>query len=128
MKACLPIGPGCRLDKKVVVIVRQEGLGSVGLQDRPFGRDMLDKFLHTLEGQSLKPHAICFYTEGVRLTCQESPALLSLRLLEKMGVRIVSCTSCLEYYGLKSKLLAGEKGTMKDIVQLTLEADSVITV
>lgn len=54
------------MNKKVVVIVRQEGLGSVGLQDRPFGRDMLDKFLHTLEGQSLKPHAICFYTEGVR--------------------------------------------------------------
>lgn len=116
------------MNKKIVVVVRQEGLGSVGPQDRLFGRDMLDRFLHTLEGQALKPHAICFYTEGVKLTCEESPILFSLRLLEKMGVRIVSCTSCLEYYGLGSKLSIGEKGTMKDIVQLTIEADSVITV
>lgn len=116
------------MNKKVVVIVRQEGLGNVGPQDVQFGRDMLDRFLHTLEGQALKPHAICFYTEGVRLTCEESPILFSLRLLEKLGVRVVSCTSCLEYYGLESKLLTGEKGTMKDIVQLALEADSVITV
>jgi sulfur relay (sulfurtransferase) complex TusBCD TusD component (DsrE family) len=116
------------MKKKVVVIVRQEGLGNVNPQDRQFGRDMFDRFLHTLEGQALKPHAICFYTEGVKFTCEESPVLFSLRLLERMGVQVVSCTSCLEYYGLESKLLAGEKGTMKDIVQLALEADSVITV
>jgi hypothetical protein len=116
------------MGKKVVVIVRQDGLGSVAPQDRPFGHEMFDKLLHTLEGQSLKPHAICFYTEGVRLTCEESPVLFSLRLLAKMGLRVVTCTSCLEYYGLESKVAVGEKGTMRDIVQLALEADSVITV
>jgi hypothetical protein len=116
------------MSKKVVVIVRQEGLGSVAPQDLQFGREMFDKFLHSLEGESPKPHAICFYTEGVRLTCEESPVLFSLRLLAKMGVRIVVCTSCLAYYGLESRTAVGEKGTMRDIVQIALEADSVITI
>jgi len=116
------------MSKKIVVIVRQDGLGGVAPQDTPFGRKMFDNLLHSMEGQALKPHAICFYTEGVRLTCEGSPVLFSLRLLAKMEVRIVTCTSCLEYYGLESKVAVGEKGTMRDIIQLALEADSVITV
>ena len=116
------------MGRKIVVIVRQDGLGSVAPADTQFGREMLDKFLHTLEGLSPKPHAICFYTGGVRLTCEGSPVLFSLQLLAGMGVRIVTCTSCLEYYRLETKVAVGERGTMRDIVGLTLEADSVITV
>ncbi len=116
------------MSKKVVVIVRQDILGSVAPGDTQFGREMLDNFLHTLEGLSPKPHAICFYTEGVRLTCDDSPVLFSLQLLARMGVRIVICTSCLEYYRLETRVAVGEKGTMRDIVRLALEADSVITV
>ena len=116
------------MSKKTVVIVRQDGLGSVRSQDVQFGREMFDKFLHTLEGQSPKPHAICFYTEGVRLTCEGSPVLFSLQMLARMGVRIVICTSCLEYYKIESRVAVGEKGTMRDIVQLAVEAGSVITV
>jgi hypothetical protein len=116
------------MGKKVVVIVRQDGLGSVADPDAQFGREMFDKFLHTLEGQSPMPYAICFYTEGAKLTCTGSPVLFSLQLLARMGVRIVTCTSCLEYYKLDTEVAVGEKGTMKDIVGLALGADSVITV
>jgi len=116
------------MSNKVVVLVRQDGLGSVAQTDRAFGREMFDRFLHSLESQSVKPHAICFFTEGVRLTCDGSPVLFSLRLIEKMGVRLVTCASCLEYYGLKGKIAAGEIGGMKEIVRLLMEADSVVSV
>ncbi len=116
------------MTRKIVVIVRQSSLGSVAPQDLLFGREMLDKFLHTLEGLSPKPQAICFYTEGVKLTCDGSPVVFSLQLLERMGVRIITCTSCLEYYKLESSVAVGERGTMREIVQLALEADSVVTV
>ncbi len=116
------------MSKKVVVLVCREGLGSVPPEDRDFSREMLDKFLHALESQALKPEAICFYTEGVKLACIGSPVLFSLRLIEKMGVRLMICTSCLEYYGLKDKVAAGQVAGMNDIVQLMLEADTVIAV
>ena len=41
--------------KKVVVLVRQEGLGQTAASDRQFGIDMLDRFFHTLEGLPIKP-------------------------------------------------------------------------
>jgi len=116
------------MGKKVVMLVRQEGLGSVAAEDRPFALEMLDRFLHTLESQAVKPQAICFYTEGVKLACDGSPLLFSLRLIERMGVRLVICTSCLEYFRLRDRIAVGEIGSMTDIVRLMMEADSVVTV
>ena len=112
----------------IVVLVRQEGLGQVGPADKQFGLEMLDKYFHALEGQPLKPQAICFYTDGVRLVCEGSPVVFSLRLLQGMGIRILVCKSCLDRFGLSDKVAAGEIVGMNDIVGLTMEADKVITV
>ena len=116
------------MEKKIVVLVRQNGLGTVLPQDADFGHDMFDKFLHTLEVLRAKPQAICLYTEGVKLACQGSPVVPGLRLLGAMGVRILICTSCLEYYGLKEKVEVGEVCGMRDIVDLLVNSDKVITV
>lgn len=116
------------MNKDVVILVRQEGLGVVEQQEREFGLEMFERFLHTLESQPRKPSAICFYTAGVKLVCDGSPVIPALRLIEGMGVRLLSCRSCLEYYGLKDRLLVGETGGMNDILRLLLEADHVVTV
>jgi intracellular sulfur oxidation DsrE/DsrF family protein len=89
---------------------------------------MFDRFLHTLEAQPVKPQAICFYTEGVKLVCKGSSALQSLSFLQGMGVRIVSCTTCLDYFKIVDQVAIGEVGNMNDIVKLLLEADKAITV
>ncbi|MHB8972894.1 MAG: DsrE family protein [Pirellulaceae bacterium] len=91
-------------------------------------REMLDKFFHTLERQPEKPHAICFYTDGVNLLAEGSSLVLGLKLLESLGVRIVVCQSCLNHFGLQDRLAVGTIGGMPDIVQLMWEADKVITV
>ena len=52
---------------KLVLLVTREGLGHVEPADRQFGLEMFDRFLHALENQPVKPHSICFYTEGVKL-------------------------------------------------------------
>jgi hypothetical protein len=71
---------------------------------------------------------MCFYTRGVHLVCEASPALLGLQLLQGLGVRLVSCQTCLEHYGLTDKLRAGEAGGMSAIVSILMAADTVITV
>ena len=113
---------------KLVLLVTREGLGQVDAVDRPFGLEMFDRFLHALESQAVKPHAICFYTDGVKLVCSGSPALLGLRILHGQGARLVACRTCLEHFGLSDKVAVGEVGGMNDIVGLLTEADSVVTV
>ena len=116
------------MDGKIVVLVRQEGLGQVRPDDKQFGIEMFDRFLHTLEGQPVKPQVICFYTEGVKLVCRGSTAQQSLSFLQGMGVRILICKTCLDYFKLTDQVAVGEVGTMNDIVKLLLEADKVMTV
>ncbi len=116
------------MDKNVAVLVRQEGLGGVATADAAFGLAMFDRFLHALESQAAKPKSICFYTEGVKLVCDGSKAVLGLKLMQGMGVSIFSCRTCLEYYGLLDKVAVGEIRSMAEIAELLLKADLVVTV
>ena len=113
---------------KLILLVTREGLGHVDLSDKQFGLEMFDRLLHAWESQPVKPHAICFYTDGVKLVCKGSPALLGLKILHSQGVRLISCRTCLEPFQLTEKVAVGEVGGMNDIVGLLVEADSVVTV
>ena len=113
---------------KTIVLVTRAGFGTTAPEDSAFGLEMLDKFFHTLESRNPRPDAICFYTEGVKLVAEGSPLVPALQLLEGLGIRLVSCLTCLHHYGLEEKVQAGGTGGMKEIVGLMEEADKVITV
>jgi sulfur relay (sulfurtransferase) complex TusBCD TusD component (DsrE family) len=111
-----------------VVLVTRDGLGQVGPQDRKFGMDMFERFLHAMESQPEKPQTVCFYTDGVKLTCQGSPVVPALQLIAGMGVRLLICKTCLEYFRLMDKVAVGEVSTMNEIMKHLLAADKVITI
>lgn len=113
---------------KTMIVVTRQGLGTTLPEDAEFGLEMLDKFFHTLERQSDKPFAICFYTEGVKLLERGSAVELGLQLLQRLGVRIVACQTCVMQYGLEHQLALGEVRGLVEIVQLMAEADKVITI
>ena len=113
---------------KTVILVTRRNLGHVAREDQAFGTEMLDKFFHVLEAHPIKPQALCFYTEGVKAVCGGSPHIMGLELLQGLGVRIVACQSCLNYYGLSDKIAVGEVVGMPQIVELLMEADNVITI
>ena len=105
-------------DRRQVALVTKPWLGTVEPADAAFGREMLDKFFHALESAERKPTTICFYTEGVKCLAAGSPFLLSLRMLQEMGVDLLLCGSCVEHYELSDVIAFGEIGTMKEIVDL----------
>jgi hypothetical protein len=109
-------------------LVCREGLGEVGAGDGSFGLEMFDRFLHTLERPDLTDEALCFYTDGVKLVVEDSPVVDGLRLLEKLGMRIVICGSCLDYFGLRERVAVGEVGGMTEIVALLRSAGRVMRV
>ncbi len=108
------------------VVLSKTYLGSVSPEDLSFAEEMLDKFLHTMEREELRPSTICLYTDGVKLACENSPTLLGLELLEGLGVEILLCGSCVERFQLEDSLRVGKVCTMKDIVEALSKSDRVL--
>lgn len=85
-------------------------------------------FLNTLWDYEPKPAKLLFINNGVRLTTEGSEVLETLALLEKKGVHIFSCGTCLEYYNLREKLRVGLVSNMYAIVDALLQATKVIKI
>jgi len=94
----------------------------------PLGQKMMGLFLRTLAALPEPPEKIVFYTEGVKLVAEDSPVVVELGELERRGTQIISCGTCLDYFGLTDRVVVGDIGGMGDIVRAILEADKVVTV
>ena len=107
-----------------VLLITREGIGSsdIVLQHKLFTTYL--KLL--LENDSL-PVALCFYTDGVKSVAEGSPFLEQLSKLEKRGVRLISCATCINYFELAEKVKAGIVGGMPDILEAQARASKVIT-
>lgn len=63
------------------------------------------------------PKTMLFYNGGATLTTEGSDSLEDLKSLEARGVEIMTCGTCLDYYGLKDKLAVGTVTNMYSIVE-----------
>jgi len=88
---------------------------------------LLDTYLKLLLEHSPLPAAICFYTDGVKLVVEGSPLLERLAEVEGRGVRLIICSTCLNYFGLTDKVRVGIMGGMPDIIEAQANAGKVIT-
>ena len=52
-----------------------------------------------------------------RLTTEDSDSLEDLKYMESQGVEIMTCGTCLNYYGLTEKLAVGSVTNMYSIVE-----------
>jgi selenium metabolism protein YedF len=108
-----------------IVLVTNYGMGN---GPQILGLKLIGKYLELLNQHDDLPVAMCFYTEGVKLTVEGSPVLGQLEALSKKGVRLIICSTCLDYYGLASKVKVGIVGGMVDIIEAQLKADKVISI
>lgn len=112
------------MKKSTVIVITRNGMGQA---EPDLAHKLVKTFLNLLDLDDRLPGAICFYTEGVRLTVDGSPVLEELKSLEEKGVTLMVCTTCLNHYGLLGELAVGTAGGMKEIVDLQDAADKVIT-
>ncbi len=99
----------------------------MGHADAVLGHKLAGKYLDLLGQNGELPAAICFYTEGVKLVVDGSPVLEQLRALEARGVRLIICSTCLEYYHLTDQVRVGIVGGMPDILEAQIKAGKVIS-
>jgi selenium metabolism protein YedF len=102
------------------------GATELGDGDPELGRTLMRMFVFTLKEVEPPPSALVFVNRGVRLTTEGSRLLDDLVELAARGVEILSCGTCLDYYGLKERLAVGQVTNMFQIATLLSTADRVI--
>jgi len=90
------------------------------------GSLLMRNFIHTLLETVEMPSSIIFMNQGVLLTTEGSDVLEALDKLACMGVELLSCGLCLDYFGLKEKLRVGSTTNMLTTAESLLGAGQVI--
>ncbi|HPA72142.1 MAG TPA: sulfurtransferase-like selenium metabolism protein YedF [Spirochaetota bacterium] len=87
----------------------------MGRGDDELGYVLIKAFLHTLTEIEQLPDTLIMYNTGAKLAAEGSEVLEDLKKLEEMGVEILVCGTCANYFGLSGKIAAGKISNMYDI-------------
>ena len=118
--------PACTVDgrrKGMLVVLSSNTMGS---GDEKLGKALMKAFVFALTKQDRLPETILCYNGGAQLSCEGADTLEDLKLLESEGVNILTCGTCLDFYGLKEKLAVGGVTNMYDIVERMESARTII--
>ena len=113
--------PAAKKTKLVVLSNDHMGEGAEEL-----GKILMKSFLYALTQQDELPDTILCYNGGAKLTCEGSESLEDLKDLAERGVEILTCGTCLNFYGITEKLQVGGVTNMYDIVERMGNADRVV--
>lgn len=117
----------CAMPARGLVVVAV-GSAEMGNGDPRLGRILMKSFLYSLTQLDELPQTVLFFNGGVRMTTEGSESIEDLKALESQGVEILSCGTCLDFYGLKDKLLVGGVTNMYVIAQTMAEAGNVVKI
>lgn len=98
----------------------------MGTGDAKLGTSLMKAFVFALTKQDQLPDTILCYNTGAYLTCEGADTLEDLKLLESEGVTVLTCGTCLDFYGLKERLAVGGVTNMYDIVERMENAAQII--
>ena len=117
--------PPCAEDvhRNTVVAISSAAMGR---GDDELGRTLMKGFLYALTQLEELPRTILFYNGGAALSTEGSESLEDLRHMEAQGVEILTCGTCLNFYGLSDKLAVGKVTNMYTIVEKLANADKII--
>ena len=107
-----------------VVVIRSNVMGE---GDPELGKVLIKGFIYALSQQKELPKTILFYNGGACLTCEGSASLDDLKELEHRGVKILTCGTCLNFYGLSEKLKVGEVTNMYEIAETMSKASLIVS-
>lgn len=113
------------INEGLVYVISNDKLGT---GDEKLGATLIKSFIYALTEQKVLPKTIIFYNKGVLLTASNKECIEDLKILEKKGIEIISCGTCLSYFGLKEHLKVGTITNMYTIVENLNNASSVINV
>lgn len=113
---------GCD-EENLVVVISSDRMGN---GNDELGKVLIKGFIFAVTQLDKLPKTMLFYNGGATLTAEGSDSLEDLKHLEEQGVEILTCGTCLNYYGLSEKLQVGSVTNMYTIVEKMAGADKII--
>lgn len=104
------------------------GSNCMGSGDDTLGATLMKGYLYAVSQQEELPKTILFYNGGAKLTVEGAVSVEDLKNMEAQGVEILTCGTCLNFYGLEGKLAVGGVTNMYTIVEKLTNAAKVIRV
>ena len=100
----------------------------IGNGNDELGSVLMKGFIYTLTESKPYPKSILLVNSGVKLSTENYDTIENLKILEEAGVEILSCGTCLDYYGLKGSLKLGSVTNMYTIVDIMKNSLQTISI
>lgn len=106
-----------------VVVIASDKMGD---GDDQLGHLLMNNFIMALKDLDSLPQKIVFYNKGVTLATHQSPVINHLKDLEKMGVELLLCATCISHFSLENSIGAGILSNMYVIAEAMTSAGKLI--
>lgn len=115
----------CGSAGELVVLIKSDCMGS-GSDE--LGRILIKGYVYTLTELNPLPKSVIFLNGGARLTTDGANTVADLKKLEEMGVEVLTCGTCLNFYDLTEKLEVGGITDMMGISKRIAEAGRLVCI
>ena len=100
---------------------------TLGQSDAQLGEVLMKSFLGTLSQLDNIPTCVALMNEGVKLALYDSSSCDHLKILEKKGVSVLVCGTCVNHFRLTEQIGTGTVSNMFEILEVLNKANKVIT-
>lgn len=114
--------PDARQEDTIVVLSTDH----MGEGNEDLGKVLMKGFIYALTELDKLPKKILLYNSGAKLAITGSDSLEDLKQLEANGVEILTCGTCLNFYGISDQLAVGSVTNMYAIAESMVEAFKII--
>jgi selenium metabolism protein YedF len=98
----------------------------MGQGDDELGRKLIKSFFIALSCLDTMPSSVMFYNSGVKLTMNDSAIIDILHEIEKKGVDILICGTCVDHFNIGTKISVGKISDMFIITQKLAQSGNII--
>jgi selenium metabolism protein YedF len=117
--------PGKEKSTSYVVMFAKDRLGE-GSDE--LGNALVGAMLNSLKAQDTLPEKIIFMNSGINLVTNGSLFIDQIKQMEENGVGVITCGTCLDYFGKMENLAAGRVSNMHEILESMVGVEKVINI
>ena len=101
---------------------------TMGEGSEELGKILIKGFIYSLTELSAPPKCVVFFNSGAFLTSDDANTIDDLKKLEEKGTEILTCGTCINFYGLQDKLAVGKIANMYEITERMAAPGNIINI
>jgi len=110
---------------RLAVVIGSNAMGN-GAEE--LGKILIKGFIYSLTELPLPPRFVIFFNSGAYLTSDGANTLEDLKKLEEKGAEVLTCGTCINYFGLQDKLAVGKIVNMYEITERLASSSTVVSI